>query len=259
MEILINKIMVKLLTFLLIIINSHLIAQDSVPNPYEFNCENFAMTVVGNLRMNVQLVSNSLFNHIKKDSINIPKINSSDQNTLWKEFNAQFKGKITEHCINSKVLQDDKIISAPFCDERTKITIVAKIENYFIFNVKAFEIDDYILFNTKNQVAYFSNSFPTILDNGKVIIDIEMQTMYNHGVRIYEMENDIPKTFRVSFPRQYNLQKSYIVKDWNNKVKVLFDLIQYDLKEIAPSENSSNTQYVYDKDRYCRKLIVISK
>jgi hypothetical protein len=171
----------------------------------------------------------------------------------------QFKGQITEHCINSKVLQDDKIILAPFCDERTKVTIVAKIDNYFIFNVKAFEIDNYILFNTKNKIAYFSNSFPAILDNGKIIVDIKMHTMYDHGVRIYEMENDIPKVFSVSFPRQYNLQKSYITKSFNNKINVLFDLIRYDLKEIAPSENSSNTQYVYDKDKYCRKLIVISK
>ncbi|PJJ66188.1 hypothetical protein [Chryseobacterium geocarposphaerae] len=251
--------MAKWLTFLLVIINSFSKAQDYVSNPYEFNCEDFDMTIVGNLRMNVQLVNNILFNHIKKDSIIIPKINSPDQNTLWKEFNLQFKGQITEHCINSKVLQDDKVISVPFCDERTKITIVAKIENYFIFNVKTFEIDNYILFNTKNKIAYFSSSFPTILDNGKIIIDKKMHTMYHHGVKIYEMENDIPKTFSVSFPRQYNLQKSYIAKDWNNKVKVLFDLIRYDLKEIPSSESSLNTKYVYDKDKYCRKLIVISK
>lgn len=251
--------MARWLTFLFVIISIFLKAQDSIANPYEFDCENFDMTIVGDLRMNIQLVNNSLFNHIKKDSIIIPKINSPDQNTLWKEFNMQFKGQITEHCINSKVLQDDKIILAPFCDERTKVTIVAKIDNYFIFNVKAFEIDNYILFNTKNKIAYFSNSFPAILDNGKIIVDIKMHTMYDHGVRIYEMENDIPKVFSVSFPRQYNLQKSYITKSFNNKINVLFDLIRYDLKEIAPSENSSNTQYVYDKDKYCRKLIVISK
>lgn len=251
--------MVKSLTSLLIIVNLLLKAQESVPNPYDFNCENFDMTIVGDLRMNVQLVSNDLFNYIRKDSIVIPRINSLDQNILWKEFNTKFQGKITEHCINSKILQDDKITSASSCDEGTKITIIAKIDNYFIFNVRAFEIDNYILFNTKNQISYFSSSFPTILDNGKVIIDIKMNTVYNHGIEIYEMENDIPKTFSISFPRQYNLQKSYIARDWNNKVKVLFDLIRYDLKEVAQSENSSNARYIYDIDKYCRKLIVISK
>ncbi len=251
--------MTKLITLLLIITCIFLKAQDSINNPYNFNCENFDISVSGNLRMNIQFASNELFNYIKEDSISIPKRSLNNQDQLWKDFNSNFKGKITKHCINSKILQDEKIASNSFCNEKSKITIVDKIDNYFIFNLKAFEIDNHILFNTKNKVAYFFKSFPIILNGGKTIIDIELQTVYNNGIDIYEFENDIPKTSNISFPRQYNLQKSYIIKDWKNNIKVLFDLIRYDLKEITSPEEPFNRKYDYDKDKSCRKLIVISK
>ncbi|MCW3161798.1 hypothetical protein [Chryseobacterium oryctis] len=242
---------VRLLIFIFLLFNIFLKSQS-------FSCEDFLQTIEGNLRTKIDLVTEEYFNLFLKDSIKIPEKNEKEIHFLQNEFNKKYPNRITKHCINSKIFTEGKVEYSSYCSEKTNIVLIDKVENYYIFNLKAFEIDDYLLFNINNETLYFFNSIPVILDNGNTLIEIKFGSEYSHGVNIYKFENEGLKNFNVEFSRQYNLEKSYIIKDWANRAKILLKLVRYDLKEVS-NTFKDGVKYEYDKERYCRKFLVISK
>ena len=223
-----------------------------------FNCEDFSQNIVGNLGAKVDFVTEEYFNSLVKDSIkNYQKVDK-DISSIQKEFNKKFNRRITEHCINSKVYFESKVQNYSNCNEKNTIKLVDKIENYYIFNLRAFEIDDYLLFNSKDETIYFFNSIPTILDNGDTLITLKFNSVYFHGINYHKFDNGDFKNFDFEFSRQYRPEKTYIIRDWANKTKILLKLIRYDLKEVS-NTFKDGVKYDYDKERYCRKFVVISQ
>lgn len=223
-----------------------------------FNCEDFNQNVEGNLRTTIDFVTEDYFNSLLKDSIKIYKKTDKGLDSLKKEFDKKYYGKITRHCINSKVYLNGKTESYSQCNEKDIITLVGKAENYYIFNLKAFEIDNYMLFNTTNETIYFFNSLPTVLDNGNTLITMKFNSAYSHGINMYQLEDENLKNFNIEFSRQYLPEKTYIIKDWANRIKILLSLIRYDLKEVSNTFKDGR-KYEYDKAKFCRKFLVISK
>lgn len=223
-----------------------------------FNCEDFNQNVEGNLRTTIDFVTEDYFNSLLKDSIKIYKKTDRSLDSLKKEFDKKYYGKITQHCINSKVYLNGKTDNYSQCNEKDIITLVGKVENYYIFNVRAFEIDNYLLFNTTNETIYLFNSLPTVLDNGNTLITMKFKSAYSHGINMYELEGENLKNFNIEFSRQYLPEKTYIIKDWANRIKILLSLIRYDLKEVSNTFKDGR-KYEYDKAKFCRKFIVISK
>jgi len=165
------------------------------------------------------------FNSLLKDSIKIYQKKDIDILSLQNEFNKKYTDKITKHCINSKIYLEGEIENYSDCNEKNNIILVDKIENYYIFNLRAFEIDDYLLFNTEDETIYFFNSIPTILDNGKTLITMKFNSVYSHGLNLYKFEDGNLKSFNIEFSHHYNPEKTYITKDWENRTKILLGMI----------------------------------
>lgn len=223
-----------------------------------FNCIDFSQDLRGDLRTTINFVTEDNFNSLLKGStITVQKTNKNIQ-LLQKEFDKKYNNKITKHCINAKIFFDDKIKNYQNCDETNKISLVDKVDNYFIFHyTDGFEINNYLLFNTINETIYFFKSLPVILDHGTTLITMKFNSAYSHGIDLYKFEDGNLKTFNIEFSRQYRPEKTYIIKDWANRTKILLNLVRYDLIEVS-NTFKDGTRYDYNKEKFCRKFIVIS-
>jgi len=238
---------------LILLINLNIFGQSDLPR---LNCEEFDYSINSNTRMNLKFLSLESYNETDKDTIQKDNVKTSENIELNKIFQKKYPNKITEHCINSNYYDRDSITNLKFCDEKTKIKLVDKKANFYIFKIDAFEVNNYLLFNADNEVIYTINNFPQILENGKIVIDAGFEYGGYNVINYYVFEEKEIKYFEFIVPMYYHLQNLKLLKSFNHKTKVIGDFIRYDYKEV-PNKEGFGKKYVYDKDKYCRKLIMI--
>ncbi|MBO6211627.1 hypothetical protein [Algoriella sp.] len=228
-------------------------------NAQVLDCDDFEFNISSDFYTKIELVNNKEFNSLLKDSISLSRNTNKNLDSLQKEFDKNYKNKITTKCINSKVYneQDRKVINYNECNNRQKIELVDKINNYYVFNLKAFEINDYLLFNTLNETIYVIDDYPIISDNGNTIFTLKFHTPNSHGANVYKFEGEKLNRFRINFSGFYNLKSYYVTKSWNNKSKILINLIKHE--SIRKENEIDNTiTWTDNKDKFCSKFIVIS-
>lgn len=216
-----------------------------------FNCDDFILYLESNTRNHIEFLNKQrYFEQI--DSIQKNKIPAIIENKILNdEFQKKFPNTITAHCIHANSFSEGKIEKTSFCNETYKIFLIAKEYNFYIFKFLAFEIDDYLIFNTNDKTFFFANNYPTILNNGKLIIDIG----YSYGgfntfkYFKFKSNNDIDY-FELSIPAYYQIKSHQIIKT-PNSFKLQAELVKYNLKETSPNK------YDYDETDYCSKFINI--
>jgi len=223
----------------------------------KLNCDEFDYKSSSNTKMNLRFLSVESYTNFDKDTIQKDKLKVSENIDLNKVFQKKYPNKITEHCINSKYYSDDGITNAKFCNSKSKIKLVGKKYNFYIFKLDAFEIDSYLLFDINSEVIYDMNNYPQILDNGKIVIDAGYQYGGNNILNYYIFENDVVKYIELTFPTGYKLQNIKLLKSFNSNPKVIGDFIRYDYKEV-PSKEGFGKRYEFDQEKYCRKIIMIN-
>ncbi|WP_313254032.1 hypothetical protein [Empedobacter sp.] len=222
-------------------------------NAQELDCDDFEFNISSDFYTKIELVNNKAFNSLLKDSISLTKNTNKNIDSIQKEFDKLYKNKITNNCINSKINneQDKSIIDFNQCNKKQKIELVDKINHLYIFNLKAFEINNYLLFNTLNNTIYVIDDYPIISDNGNTIFTLKFHTPNSHGANVYKFERDKLNKFVINFSGFYNLKSYHITKNRNNQLKILINLIKY---ESIQKENT----WTNNEDKFCSKFIVIS-
>jgi hypothetical protein len=204
--------------------------------------------------LNLRFLSLEKYSELNKDSIKQDKPKLTEDIELTKIFREKYSNQITEHCVNTKFYDQDSISHISYCSEKTKIKLIEKKANFYIFKIDAFEIDDFFLFNIDNEVVYTTNNYPQILDNGKIVIDVEYGNQ--NSINYYIFEKDKLKYFEFKGPFSYNLKNIKLLKSFNSNPKVIGDFIRYDYKEV-PNKEGFGKKYDYDREKYCRKALMI--
>ena len=224
----------------------------------KLNCEEFNYTIDSNTQMNVSFISFDRYLEYEKDTIQKEKFKIKEDIELNSIFQKRYANKITKHCINSKSYDRDTISTLKFCDNNTRIKLVDKKANFYIFKIDAFEIDNYLLFDINNQVIFTMNNYPQILENGKIVIDAGYEYGGNNVINYYIFDEEKVKYFEFKVPIYYQLKNIKILKSFNSNPKVIGDFIRYDRKEV-PNREGFGKKYDLDTEKYCRKLIMIFK
>ncbi|MCS3531876.1 hypothetical protein [Chryseobacterium sp. JUb7] len=242
----------KLIFFLsLFIFSINLSAQDGFVRT---NCGHFKLNISSNIHKTINFLSEESYRKIIKDSIQKRRMPTIKENTdLYKEFQKNFPDKLTRHCVNSKFFQNDSIVFHKFCDSATTLILTSKEYNFYIFKVKAFEVGNYLLFNTHDQTIYSTSNYPLILDNGKTVFDIGYAYGGFKTAKYYRFNDKKTEYFNFSIPPNYSLKDFKIIDDKNRK-KIVVDIITYQLKK---SEPGSKFDYENDVNDYCRKFLLI--
>lgn len=161
-------------------------------NAQELDCDDFEFNILSDFYIKIELINNKAFNSSLKYSTTLTRNTNKNIDSLKNEFDKFYKNKITNNCINSKVYneQDKSIIDFNQCNKKQKIELVDKINHLYIFNLKAFEINNYLLFNTLNNTIYVIDDYPIISDNGNTIFTLKFHTPNSHGAKVYKFEGD---------------------------------------------------------------------
>ncbi len=245
-----------LLTLLLFLIQLKLFGQFKYP---KLNCEKFDYTIDSNTRMNISFLSFENYIEYDKDTIQKEKPNIKENIELNKIFQQKYPGKITENCINSKYYnRENDVTNVEFCDRKSKIKLVGKKDNFYIFKADAFEINIYLLFDTNSEVIYDMNNYPQILENGKVVIDAGYQYGGNNVINYYFFGEENVKYFELSVPIYYQLKNVKLLKSFNSNPKVIGNFIRYNHNEVS-NEEGLGQKSDFDTEKYCRKLVMIFK
>lgn len=225
----------------------------------KLNCEEFDYTSESNTRMELRFLSLENYAEYDKDTIQKEKSKVAEDIELNKIFQKKYPGKITEHCINSKYYdRKNGVTNTKFCDTKSKIKLIDKKNNFYIFKADAFEINIYFLFDTNSEIIYDMNNYPQILENGKVVIDAGYKYGGNNVINYYFFSEEKIEYFEFSVPIYYQLKNIKLLKSFNSKPKVVGDFVRYDYKEV-PNKEGFGKKYDFDKEKYCRKLVMIFK
>ncbi|WP_415328510.1 hypothetical protein [Chryseobacterium sp. MMS23-Vi53] len=217
----------------------------------DFNCDDFTLGIESNTKNTIEFFNKERYFELIKDSI--PKSKSPivvENKSLNEEFQKKFPNSITEHCIHSKEFSQGIVDETSFCNNKYKIFLISKEYNFYIFKIQAFEIDDYLIFNTNDKTIYSSHHYPTIINNGKLIFDIG----YSYGLnsfKYYKFNNNKVDYTELSIPLQYQIKNYNIVKSFNG-IKLIAELRRYNIKETTPNK------FENDKSDFCTKFINIS-
>lgn len=244
----------RLIILLFILTNLQLFSQNI---GQKLNCDDFSFTTNSNTRMEISFLSAENYSRYEKDSIEKDGKKLKEDIELNKIFQKKYPNKITVHCINSKIYEDNDFRNYSYCNESYKIKLVAQKFNFYIFKVDAFEVNNYLLFNTDNQTIYTLSNYPQILENGKIVVDVGYEYGGSKIINYYSFEKEKLKYFELIIPAHYNLQNIKIIKSFNSTPKVIGNFIQYGYKEVFNNEYP-NGYYEYDKENFCQKFIMIN-
>lgn len=233
----------KNILFLILFVSLKLSAQDNlslIPN-----CDDFSFTIESNTRNTLSFISQNDYNRKLKDSIKKPKkIALKEDKILYKEFQKKFPDKISTHCIRGEQYGSGRTEKISYCSDRQKILLIGKEQNFYIFKLDAFEIDSYILFNTENETIYYTENYPLIYDNGKIIFDIGY---FYDGLKIisyYKFYDKKTEYLELKFPAQYVIKNYNIIR--NPRIHLIAEL-----GKLSNSKKSS------EDNNFCGKLLMI--
>lgn len=218
----------------------------------DFSCDDFSLNIESNTRNTVEFLNKERYFELIKDSIPKNKNPAIVENKrLNEEFQKKFPNTITQHCIHGKSFNLEKVEDASFCSEKYKIFLISKEYNFYIFKIQAFEIDDYLIFNTNNKTIYSSRHYPMIINNGKLIFDIGYSGDGLNSFKYLKFNDNKIDYTELSVPLQYKIKNYTIIKAFNG-TKLIAELIKYNMKETVPGN------YEYDKNDFCTKFINIA-
>jgi len=241
---------------ILLLINLNLKAQSDL-FPLKLECGDFKQNISANRQMNIDFVNEERYYSLSKDSIMKAKKIVIENLELTKLFEKKFPKKITNHCINSKIYENDSIENISLCNEKYNIKLIDKKLDFYIFKLDAFEIDSYLLFNSKSQIIYSVSNFPQFLNDGKVIMDVGYEYGGSNIVNFYFIEEEKIKYFEYRFQLQYQIKDVKILNTSSKNPKILLDLIRYGYKEV-PNKPGFGKKYDFDKENFCRKFILFN-
>lgn len=221
------------------------------------DCNDFAQNISANKRMNVDFINLERYNSLKNDTLVKQKKILTENFELTKSFEKNFPNKISKHCVNSKMYEKDSIRNLSFCNDNYKIKLIEKKFNFYIFKLDAFEINSYLLFDTKSQIIYTINNYPQIIKEGKIILDFGYEYEGQNAFNFYFIEDKDISYFEYRIPNQYQIRDYKILNSGINNPKILVHLIKYGYKEV-PNKKELGTKYEYDKEKFCEKIIMFN-
>ena len=222
-------------------------AQKYIP----FDCDDFNFNIESSANTSIRFINQSDYFSSLKDTVILPqKALIKENEKLYTEFQKKFPNKISTHCIKAKTFSRGEISETSYCSQRQKIFLITKEKNFYIFKLNAFEIDDFLVFNEDNETIYFTENYPLILDEGKIIFDIGRSYPGKQIINYYQFEDKKVKYASIDLPFDYRITKYNIVKYSN--YKVITELTRHQLKETSPN------YFEKDKDVFCKKFMIIN-
>lgn len=216
-----------------------------------FSCDDFSFNIESNTKNSVEFLNKESYFQLIKDSIPRSKKTAIIENkNLNTEFQKKFPNTITEHCIHAKSFSQGKVEDTSFCSNKYNIFLISKEYNFYIFKILAFEIDNYLIFNTNDKTIYSSDHYPIILNNGKLIFDIGHSYDGLNSFNYFKFKDNNVDYFKLSIPFYYQIKNYHIINAFNG-LKLTAELTKYNVKEISP-KNSKD-----DKSDFCTKFINI--
>jgi len=207
--------------------------------------------------MNINFIDEESYNYLIRDTLSKQIKVTAENILLTKIFEQKFPKKVTKHCINAKIYENDSVRKISYCDKKNNIKLIDKKFNFYIFKLEAFEINNYLLFNTDNETIIFTSNFPQILKDGKVILDFGYEYQGGRILNFYFLENKKIEYFEYRIPLQYQIRDFKILKSHHDNPRIVVDIIRYGYKEVS-NKQGFGKKYVYDSEKTCRKLLMLN-